>query len=65
MEMFKKRAAKKEKKDMVSAKEELKEKIEAVREKLNRSIDERKEYTDIYRYSVELDQLLNQYSVTE
>lgn len=50
---------------MVSAKEELKEKIEAVREKLNRSIDERKEYTDIYRYSVELDQLLNQYSVTE
>lgn len=50
---------------MVSAKEELIEKIEAAREKLNCSIDKREAYNNIYQYSVELDELLNQYVVLE
>lgn len=48
---------------MTNAKEELVGKIEAAREKLNCSIDGREEYKKIYRYSVELDELLNQYMV--
>lgn len=48
---------------MTFAKEELVEKIEAAREKLNRSIDRREEYGKIYNYSIELDELVNQYMV--
>ncbi len=46
---------------MVKAKEEMIREIEAAREKLNRSIDEKDAYGIIYRHSVELDLLLNQY----
>lgn len=46
---------------MVNSKEELTERIEAAREKLNLSIDKKEEYKKIYNYSVELDELLNQY----
>lgn len=48
---------------MTIAKEELVDKIEAAREKLNRSIDGREEYGKIYNYSIELDELVNQYMV--
>lgn len=51
----------KEKNEMVKAKEEMIREIEAAREKLNRSIDEKEAYGTIYRHSVELDLLLNQY----
>jgi len=44
-------------------KEELVEKIEHARERLNRSIDGKESYEMVYRYSVELDQLINQYIV--
>lgn len=50
---------------MMNAQEELAKKIETVREKLNRSIDQREEYKIIYHYSIELDELLNQYMVAE
>lgn len=39
------------------------DKIEAAREKLNDSIDGKKDYDTIYRYSVELDHLIEQYIV--
>lgn len=48
---------------MANAKEELVEKIEKIREKMDQSIERREEFRKIYRYSVELDQLLNQYIV--
>ena len=48
---------------MTREKKELVEAIEAARERMNRSIDERKDYSVIYQYSVELDRLLNQYIV--
>ncbi len=48
---------------MAKAKEELIKEIEQARERLNRSIDNREKYGTIYQYSVELDQLLNQYVV--
>ena len=51
----------KERKEMVKPKEEMIREIEAAREKLNRSIDEKDAYGIIYRHSVELDLLLNQY----
>lgn len=52
-------------KDTVNTREELIEKIEAARKKLNDSIDRKERYEDIYRYSIELDELLNQYVVFE
>jgi len=39
------------------------EKIESARKKMNDSIDSKDDYDTIYRYSVELDQLLEQYIV--
>lgn len=48
---------------MANAKEELVEKIEKVRKKMDQSIEQQEEFRKIYRYSVELDQLLNQYIV--
>lgn len=50
---------------MRNAKEELVEKIEAARARLNHSIDGKEEYRKIYQESVELDELLNQYMVAE
>ena len=46
---------------MEKAKEELIWEIEAARERLNRSIDQKDAYGIIYQCSVELDALLNQY----
>ena len=46
---------------MEDMKEELVQKIEQARERLNQSIDTRAAYDTIYHYSVELDKLLNQY----
>ncbi len=43
--------------------EELVRKIEAAREKLNQSINERKEYDEILKNSVYLDSLIEQYIV--
>lgn len=44
-------------------KQSLIEKIEQARQKLNDSIDTKKDYDIIYQYSVELDHLLEQYIV--
>ena len=44
-------------------KQRLIEKIEAARRKLNDSIDTKKDYDTIYRYSVELDHLIELYIV--
>lgn len=41
--------------------EELIQRIERVRVKLNRSIDEKEDYATVYQYSVELDALIEQY----
>ena len=49
--------------EMANAKEELVEKIERVRKKMDLCIERREEYRKIYEYSVELDELLNQYIV--
>ena len=48
---------------MANAKEELVEKIERVRKKMDLCIERWEEYRKIYEYSVELDELLNQYIV--
>lgn len=48
---------------MANAKEELVEKIERVRKKMDLCIERREEYRKIYEYSVELGELLNQYIV--
>ena len=48
---------------MVKAKEELIREIEAAREQLNKSIDQKASYGIIYQCSVKLDLLLNQYIV--
>ena len=48
---------------MANAKEELVEQIEKIRKRMDQCIEQREEYRKIYRYSVELDQLLNQYIV--
>lgn len=45
------------------SKNELIEKIEAVRKNLNASIDEKKDYEQIYHHSVELDRLIELYIV--
>lgn len=44
-------------------KNELIEKIESARQVLNASIDEGKDYEQIYQYSVELDMLIEQYII--
>lgn len=44
-------------------KQRLIETIEAARTKLNDSIDAKKDYDIIYKYSVELDHLIEQYIV--
>ena len=41
--------------------EKLNQRIECVRVKLNRSIDEKEDYATVYQYSVELDALIEQY----
>ena len=41
--------------------EELIQRIECMRAKLNRSIDEKEDYAIVYQYSVELDALIEQY----
>lgn len=43
------------------SKEELVQKIETAREKLNRSIENGEEYKAVYQYSVELDHLIEAY----
>ena len=43
---------------MANAKEELVEQIEKIRKKMDQCIEQREEYRKIYRYSVELDQLI-------
>ena len=48
---------------MANAREEMIEKIEAARERLNQSIDRKEAYGVICQCSVELDELLNQYIV--
>lgn len=58
-------AKQKESKDMVNTREELIERIEMARQKLNDSIDKKERYDRIYQYSIELDELLNQYVVAE
>ena len=41
------------------------DKIEAARQKLNDTIDAKKDYDTIYHYSVELDHLIEQYIVAD
>lgn len=48
---------------MKVSKDELVQKIELTREKLNKSIDLKEKYEEIYRYSVELDRLIELYIV--
>ena len=48
---------------MTVSKEELITKIEEARQRLNNSIDSKKEYEIIYNNSVELDLLIEQYMV--
>lgn len=50
---------------MVNTREDLVERIETMRQKLNESIDKKEQYDRIYQYSIELDELLNQYVVLE
>lgn len=45
------------------SREELIEKIEEARKVLNDSIDEKKQYEEVYNNSVELDSLIEQYIV--
>lgn len=49
---------------MINSKEELVEMIERARQDLNQSIDARENYESIYKNSVELDGLIDQY-ITE
>ena len=49
--------------NMTVSKEELITKIEEARQRLNNSIDSKKEYEIIYKNSVELDLLIEQYMV--
>lgn len=48
---------------MEVAKEELVRKIELARAKLNKSIDLKEKYEEIYQYSIELDRLIELYIV--
>lgn len=50
---------------MVNAREELIEKIERARKRLNDSIDRQERYENIYQNSIELDELLNQFVVAK
>ena len=45
--------------------EKLTQRIECVRVKLNRSIDEKEDYAVVYQYSVELDALIEQYMAAD
>ena len=49
--------------DKAQEKRMLIEKIECARKRMNDSIDAKDDYDTIYRYSVELDRLLEQYIV--
>lgn len=49
---------------MKASKDELVKLIEISREKLNKSIDQRESYENIYQNSIELDQLIEQYLVS-
>ena len=46
---------------MTNSKEELIQKIESAREVLNKSIDEKKQYDEVYQNSILLDTLIEQY----
>ncbi len=46
---------------MTSSKEELIQKIESARTVLNKSIDEKKQYDEVYQNSILLDTLIEQY----
>lgn len=48
---------------MIVPKEELVQKIEQSRSKLNKTIDDKEDYEVIYSASVELDHLIEQYIV--
>lgn len=48
---------------MMMSKEELMDDIEQARRILNRSIDEKEKYEEIYKYSIQLDSLIEQYIV--
>lgn len=48
---------------MACTKEELIQKIESARMILNKSIDEKKQYDEVYQNSVALDRLIEQYIV--
>ena len=50
---------------MTSSKEELIQQIEVARKALDQSIDEKRQYDEIYKNSVELDSLIEQYIVAE
>lgn len=47
----------------LEARDELVARIENARKRLNDSIDAKEDYEIIYKYSVELDQLIEQYIV--
>lgn len=49
---------------MKISKEELVISIEKAREKLNKSIDDKENYEIIYKHSIELDHLIEQYIVS-
>ena len=46
---------------MTNSKEELIQKIESAREVLNKSLDEKKQYDEVYQNSTLLDTLIEQY----
>ncbi len=50
---------------MESAKEELITKIESARLILNKSIDEKRKYEEVYKNSIELDALIEEYIMSE
>ena len=50
---------------LLTSREELVQKIEAAREKLNRSVETGEEYKAVYQYSVELDHLIELYLSSE
>jgi len=49
----------------MESREELVDRIEEARKKLNDSIDEKEPYDLIYRYSVELDRLIERYMAAD
>lgn len=50
-------------KGLKEEREQLIEKIEKARQKMDESIDSKEDYETIYKYSVELDRLIEQYIV--